>query len=52
MPATVKKRGDKYRVVEKDGSLVRNDQGTPVDSGGHDKRTRAEKQARAVNANP
>jgi len=51
MPATVAKRGEKYRVVEDDGSLVKNKQGTPVDGGGHKSRSAAEAQARAINAN-
>lgn len=51
MPATVKKQGDKYRVVESDsGELVEKD-GSPVDGGGHDSRQEALDQAAAVNAN-
>lgn len=51
MPATVAKRGDKYRVVEADtGRLVRNKQGTPVDGGGHMAKHMAKKQARAINS--
>ena len=51
MPATVAKRGEKYRVVEGDGSLVKNNSGTPVDSGGHATRAAAVRQAQAINAN-
>lgn len=51
MPATVKKEGDKYRVVEEgSGNLVKQD-GSPVDGGGHDTRKDAIAQARAINAN-
>ena len=51
MPATVQKEGDKWRVVEaKDGSLVRGESGSPVDGGGHDTRSEALVQARAINA--
>lgn len=50
MPATVRKINNKFRVVEPDGRLVRNDEGTPVDGGGHDTRSAARAQARAVNA--
>lgn len=49
MPATVAKKGKKYRVVEKDGSLVRRG-GSPVDGGGHATRAKAAAQARAINA--
>lgn len=49
MPAHVTKRGDKFRVVEKGGKLVRNDSGTPIDGGGHKTERMAQKQASAVN---
>lgn len=49
MPATVKKLGGKYRVVEKDtGKLVTKDR-KPVDGGGHVRRTNAVSQATAIN---
>ena len=49
MPAKAVKRGDKYRVVEPDGKLVRNSKGTPVDGGGHKSKGKAASQARAIN---
>lgn len=49
MPATVQKRGSKWRVVEPGGSLVRRG-GTPVDGGGHGSKAKAAAQARAINA--
>lgn len=50
MPATVKKTGDVWRVVEADtGQLVKRS-GTAVDGGGHDSKAGAEAQARAINA--
>ena len=51
MPATTKKVGTKWRVVEPGGRLVRNKKGTAVDGGGHDTETGAKRQARAINAN-
>ena len=48
MPASVKKIGKKYRVVEHDGKTVRNKAGTPVDGGGHNSRSQAIKQAQAI----
>ena len=51
MPATVKKQGEKYRVVESStGKLVLNPAGTPVDGGGHDSYPKASAQARAINS--
>jgi hypothetical protein len=49
MPAKVQKRGDKYRVVEPSGKLVRRN-GTPVDGGGHESEAKAKRQAAAVNS--
>ena len=51
MPATIKKMGSKWRVVEPGGTLVRNNAGTPVDGGGHISKADAQKQANAINAN-
>lgn len=53
MPATVEKRKDKYRVVEKKPNgrtvLVRNAAGSPVDGGGMPNKAAATKQAQAIN---
>lgn len=49
MPASIKKRGKKFRVVEPSGKLVRNRAGTPVDGGGHSSKKRALSQASAIN---
>ena len=50
MPATVKKIGNKWRVVEADGTIVKNKSGTPVDGAGHATHAQAVRQARAINA--
>jgi len=50
MPARVKKKNGKFRVVHgEDSKLVRNAGGEPVDGGGHVTGTAAERQARAIN---
>jgi hypothetical protein len=50
MPATVKKEGKKFRVVEADGSgTLNNAAGSAVDGGGHDTYSAALKQAQAIN---
>ena len=50
MPAVVQFRGGKYRVVEEDGTLVKNRAGTAVDGGGHGTKAAAQRQANAINA--
>ena len=50
MPVVTKKRGDKYRVIEKEtGKIAKNKTGTSLDGGGHKSKAAAEKQASAVN---
>lgn len=50
MPLTVRKRGDKYRVVEaKTGKIAKNAAGTALDGGGKKSKSAVEKQAQAVN---
>lgn len=50
MPATVKKVGKKWRVVEAgNGRIVKNRAGTAADGGGHRTREEALRQARAIN---
>ena len=50
MPLTVKKRGDKYRVVEVNtGRIAKNAAGTAIDGGGKKSRAAVLKQAQAVN---
>jgi hypothetical protein len=49
MPVKVRKRGDKYRVVEPSGNLAKRN-GSPVDGGGHKTKNKAQAQARAINA--
>ena len=49
MPVKVVKRGNKYRVVESNGRIVKNKSGTAVDGGGHRTRIAATRQARAIN---
>lgn len=51
MPATVAKRGEKFRVVEADSRrIVKNKAGTAVDGGGHRSRAAAQRQAIAINS--
>lgn len=50
MPVTVRKRGSKYRVVEKaTGKIARTKQGKPRDGGGHAARNKAQRQAGYIN---
>jgi hypothetical protein len=52
VPACVEKRGEVWRVVECKGrALVKNEQGTPVDGGGHRSQKKALMQASAINRN-
>jgi len=50
MPVIVKKRGDKFRVIESDtGRIAKNQAGTALDGGGKKSKAAAQKQASAVN---
>lgn len=51
MPATVKKEGAKYRVVEAETGQPVTKDGKAVDGGGHLSKSMADQQARAINAN-
>ena len=52
MPAKVKKIKGKYRIVHgEDNKIIKNKGDTPVDGGGHQTGTAAERQARAINYN-
>ena len=48
MPVKVAKIGDKWRIVEKDGSISETSNGNPKDGGGHDTYEDALKQMRAI----
>lgn len=51
MPVVARKRGKKYRVVEKSsGAVAKNKGGTAADGGGHRSKAKAQKQASAINA--
>ena len=50
MPARVRKVGDKFRVVEPDGTLILKGD-SAVDGGGHATRAQAMAQAQAINLN-
>lgn len=52
MPVKVARRGDKFRVVEEDGTIATGAKGAPRDGGGHKSRAKAERQASAINAAP
>ena len=50
MPLTVKKRGEKYRVVEVNtGKIAKNASGTALDGGGKKSKSAVMKQAQAIN---
>lgn len=49
MPVHVKKIGKKYRLVDPDGSIVKNKGGTAADGGGHTTHGQAVAQAQAIN---
>ena len=49
MPVKTEKRDGKYRVVDPDGSITKNNSGTAVDGGGHDTKEEALSQVRAIN---
>ena len=51
MPVHQEKRGDKYRIVDPDGSITENSSGTPVDGGGHSSKDDAVAQVEAINLN-
>ena len=48
MPISVKRIGKRYRLVEPDGTIAKNDRGTAIDGGGHSTKDRAEAQSRAI----
>jgi len=51
MPVVVRKRRGKYRVVEADsGRIAKSSKGHAADGGGHGTKTKADRQARAINA--
>jgi len=50
MPLTVKKRGNKFRVIEKGSGLIAKNKGnTAMDGGGFSSKSKATAQAAAVN---
>lgn len=50
MPVKVQKRGDVYRVIERDtGRLAKTGNGVARDGGGHDDKARAARQAAYIN---
>lgn len=52
MPVCVAKRGSKWRIVDCESRHIeRNEEGTPVDGGGHNSEAEAKRQAKAINAN-
>jgi hypothetical protein len=51
MPVVVRKRGDKFRVVESgSGNVAKTAAGGPADGGGHATQAQANRQARAINS--
>lgn len=51
MPVRTEEKGGKWRVVESDGSIAKNNVGTAIDGGGHDTKAEAVAQVQAVNIN-
>lgn len=49
MPVKVAKRGDRFRVVEMDGKIAKNQAGTALDGGGKKSKAAAQRQVSAVN---
>ena len=49
MPAKAVRRGNKWRVVEPSGRVVKRS-GSAVDGGGHKTKQAAQRQARAINS--
>ena len=51
MPVAVRKRGNKFRVVESgSGKVAKTAAGNAADGGGHATEAQAERQARAINS--
>jgi hypothetical protein len=48
MPISIKRIGKRYRLVEPDGTIAKNDNGKAIDGGGHNTKERAESQRRAI----
>ena len=51
MPVKVAKQGNKYRLIEPTGKIAKTSTGKSKDGGGHESKTKAEAQARAINTN-
>ena len=51
MPYKVRKRGDKYRLIDQDGRIAKNKAGTAIDGGGKKSKASVEKQAKAIMTN-
>jgi hypothetical protein len=49
MPVHTGKRNGKWRILEGDGSISTTSSGKPKDGGGHRSKTKADRQARAIN---
>ena len=50
MPYEIRKKGDKYRLVDKNGRIVKNKDGTPIDGGGKNSKAAVQKQNAAIAA--
>lgn len=48
MPYKIAKRGDKYRILDKQGKIAKNKGGSAMDGGGHKSKPAAERQVNAV----
>lgn len=51
MPYKVRKRGDKYRLIDENNRIAKNAAGTAIDGGGNADKGRVQSQAKAIMAN-
>ena len=49
MPVKIRKRRNKYRVVEAGGAIAKTKNGKPLDGGGHKSKAKAIRQAGYIN---
>lgn len=50
MPYKVARQGNKYRILDEDGRIAKNNSGSAMDGGGHNSGDAAMRQVKAVNA--
>ncbi|NIP26666.1 MAG: hypothetical protein GWN94_19845 [Phycisphaerae bacterium] len=50
MPVSCKLKNGKWRIVDSEGKIEKNDNGTAVDGGGHSTKNKCQRQANAINS--